>query len=530
MSDNAKRRGISASIFRASEEPIAKADTSVQIDRDVKVTADDWIEPEISLEGLEEIVKHSSILPQCIRAYKSNIAGYGIGITYKEDDQEETTEALAEWNAVQDIVNLFSIEQDTKTIFENIIEAREKFGIAYCEVVRDHSGNVVQLDFIRDTPSIRKTRLLEPCADLTYIYHGQEIKRKKRFRKYKQTINGKTIYFKEFGDPRIMDIRDGKYYPELELQYQANEIIDFPIGTEPYGEVRWIGQIMGCDGARRAEALNNNYFHNGRHTPLAIVIKGGTLTEDSYTKLQQYMNGIRGEAGQHSFLLLEAEATDSDFDTPVPDVELKDMASILQKDELFQDYIDNSRKKMQSAFNLPDLYVGYTADFNRATAQAAMEVTEKQVFQPERKSLAWDINNRLLNGYKLKYVEVELKAPDMTNPDDLYKILTICEKAGGLPPNKAKQIAYDAIGETSENYPDEWGEIPLVISNQKVQAEANANSKAQLTGAASSVVNDELKGKLEAQIDKAQKNHESDEVLAVMKSVRKLLAGMQKDG
>ena len=53
------------------------------------------------------------------------------------------------------------------------------------------------------------------------------------------------------------------------------------------------------------------------------------------------------------------------------------------------------RRKVQSSFQLPDLYVGYTTDFNRATAQTAQEVTEEQVFQPERKSLAWAINNRL---------------------------------------------------------------------------------------------------------------------------------------
>ena len=58
-----------------------------------------------------------------------------------------------------------------------------------------------------------------------------------------------------------------------------------------------------------------------------------------------------------------------------PNLEVVKMADILQKDELFQDYLDNNRRKVQSAFQLPDLYVGYTTDFNRATAQSAQEVT-----------------------------------------------------------------------------------------------------------------------------------------------------------
>lgn len=523
---------------------IIKADSSTQIAEDEKRVAGDWLEPDLPLESLEQMVKNSNILPQCIRAYKSNIAGYGIGVKYIEDDQEETKEALAEWKMLEDIVNLLTIEQDTKEIFENIIEAREKFGIAYCEVIRDLIGNVVQLDFIKDTATIRKSRQFD-YADLQYLYKGSVIKRKKRFRKYKQTIGGTTVYFKEFGDMRVMDRRNGDFVEGIDREYQANEIIDFPIGTGNYGEVRWIGQILGADGARRAENLNSNYFRNGRHTPLLICIKGGTLTEDSHNKLKEYINGVKGESGQHAFLLLEAQAMDTEFEAKQPEIEIKDLASVLQRDELFQEYIESNRKRTQSAFNLPDLYVGYTRDFNRATAQAAIEVTEKQVFQPERTSLAWHINNRLLNNYALKYCETYFKAPDTTNPDDLYKILTVAEKAGGLPPNKAKQIAYQTMGEASEDYPDEWGDIPIVISqmlNAKeqltVQRELSASMqqakkmedpdvKIKHGNGVPKVDDSSLKG-LEGQIEKAVENNESEEVVAIMKEVKRLLTDIRK--
>ena len=138
-----------------------------------------------------------------------------------------------------------------------------------------------------------------------------------------------------------------------------------------------MGQVLTVDGNRRAEVLNNAYFRKGRHTPLMILVKGGTLSDDAFTKLQTYMNEIEGEKGQHSFLILETENNETGAafqDQKQPEVEIKDLASILQKDELFQEYQENGRKKTQSAFLLPDLYVGYTTDFNRATAQTAMEV------------------------------------------------------------------------------------------------------------------------------------------------------------
>ena len=365
------------------------------------------------------------------------------------------------------------------------------------------------------------------------------------------------MYFKEFGDPRVMDRRNGVYVEspedikELPVDYEANEILEFPIGIQPYGEVRWTGQILGVDGSQRAERLNNNYFINGRHTPLMIMIQGGTLTEDSYEKLTKYMDDIKGEAGQHAFIVLETESSDgkTDFDqTEKPKIEVKDLASILQKDELFQTYMDNNRKKVQSSFLLPDIYVGYTTDFNRATAQTAQEVTEKQVFQPERRRLAWAINNRLLNCYQFKYVEVFFRAPDVSNPDDLYKLLTVCNNAGGLTPNKAKSVLYKALGETSEDFPEEWGDIPLAFTNAQQRAAAiavtgNSPSVAQNGGSDAGKENTQPEAKptqnaqqggpsveeqLDGQIQKAAAANET-ELVAVMKEVRRLLADMKQE-
>ncbi len=513
-----KAQNMQVHIIKEQQLPVEKADTSVQITQQEGYNTGEWIIPPNDFRGLRNLVKNSTILPQCVRAYKNNIAGFGIGVKYIEDTKE-TPEMIAEFKRAEEIIELLNVEQDTKEVFEDIIEAREIYGISYLEVIRNISGEVVQIEFIKETPSVQKTQPLEPYISSMYYHHGQQIERKKRYCKYKQEIGGKTVYFKEFGDPRIMDRRDGAYLEDsktLDLEYHANEIMDFTIGTEPYGEIRWIGQVLGVDGSRKAESLNNNYFENGRHTPLMIMVKGGTLTDDSFEKLQQYMNDIKGAAGQHAFIILEVESSDghTDFDqTDQPEIEVKDLANILQKDELFQDYLDNNRRKVQSAFQLPDLYVGYTTDFNRATAQTAMEVTEKQVFQPERKSLAWAINNRLLNGYQFKYVEAYFLEPDISNPDDLYKLLTVCNNAGGLTPNKAREIIFEAYGEVAEDYPEEWGNIPLAYN--KMQRNSTTSDIGQLTMS------------LQKQIEKAAGNHD-DAVVAVMKEVKRLLIKMDK--
>lgn len=534
---------------------IEKASTSTKLTEEEGNNSAEWITPDLPLKGFRNMVNTSTILPQCIRAYKNNVAGFGIGIRYK-DDIDETEEMKAEYDRASDIIERLNFEMDTKEVFEDLIEARETYGIAYLEVIRDLFGNVVQIEFVEETPSIQMTRPLDPYISSTYFHKGQQVERKRRYRKFKQQIGGKTVYFKEFGDPRTMDLRTGEYVPDdeyIDVQYQANELIDFPIGTEPYGTVRWIGQILTIDGSRMAEELNNNYFVNGRHTPLLIMVKGGTLSKESFIKLQEYIEDIKGEAGQHAFMVLETEATDgrADWDQQNrPEVEIKELASILQKDELFGAYLEDNRKKVQSSFQLPDLYVAYTTDFNRATAQTAQEITEKQVFQPERKSLAWVVNNKLLNGYNFQYVEAYFLAPDITNVDDLYRVLTAANYAGGVTPNFAKKVMYEVYGEVAEDYQAEWADIPLSIYQMDQQAKMQQASMemggVQLPGVRGTYSQDQggdgvidpsdaqatttarLNQQIKNQINKAMENKD-DEIVAVLKDVRKALVALNRE-
>lgn len=515
MKDKARAAKIGVKIVKGFNS-VTKALMPTAVGVEEAENASEWITPDCDLKGLKEMVNQSTILPQCIKAYRNNIPGYGIGIRYKEDT-EETPEMAEEFKRATEIIDLLNLDMDTKAVFEDVIEARETYGIAYLEIIRNGAGEVCQIEFVRDVPSITKTIPLEPYQTAEYFYNDRIETRQKKYIKYRQQSGGRTVYFKEFGDKRMMNKDTGEYVKGgLSIEKQANEILEFKIGTEPYGEVRWLGQVLSTDGMRKAEALNHNYFVNGRHTPLMILVKGGTLTDESFEKLQEYMEDIKGEEGQHAFIILEAENTDNSLDfetTTQPQVEIKELASILQKDELFQEYLNNGRKKIQSSFLLPDLYVGYTTDFNRATAQTAMEVTEKQVFQPERKSIAWTINNKLLNEYEFKHVEAYLQEPDINNPDDLTKILTICNNAGGLTPNKAKDILYEAMGEVSEDYDGDWGDVPLAYTNSQKAAGDQSS---------------EIAGSLEKQIAKAAANNDT-EIVAVMKEVKKLLENKKFD-
>lgn len=104
--------------------------------------------------------------------------------------------------------------------------------------------------------------------------------------------------------------------------------------------------------------------------------------------------------------------------------------------------------------------------------------------------------------------------PDITNPDDLAKILNVTERAGGLTPNKAKELTYKIMGETSDDYDGDWGDTPLAYTKSVPP---------------STTLPADWSVQLSKQIQKAQTAND-DAVVAVLKEVRSLLLKMEKVG
>ncbi|MGE1028634.1 phage portal protein [Bacillus sp. GKis3/1] len=464
------------------------------------------IEPPYRIEDLQQIRENSTILGQCIDAYKRNIAGFGHEMQYKQNDAEETDDMKKEWSFVDtEIIPFFSFDKPFKEILEGAIDDRETTGNGYIEVIRNASNQPDQLANMLPQ-HMRVTRKDEELQDVKYIVNGKSITRKKKFRRYVQIVDNNPIYFKEFGDPRFLNKKTGKFSKESFGGDNATEILHLKIGNGPYGIPRWVSHVVHMVGARKAEELNLRYFKQGRHVPMAMIIKNGLLDEESEAALSEYATSIEGEENQHKFLLLQLKAgEDESTGEPVPaDIELKSLADILQNDALFLEYDDKSRQKVQSAFRLPDIYVGYSRDFNRATADAAREITEEQVFEPERNSLEFIINNILLLPYELKHVYVNLRKPEISNTEDLVKMLDVLSKYGGTTFNDLREVAAKVLNKDLEPFEAEEASQPIALVLQAIKKASEQKTTESI-----------------------QKSDTPADLVMIMKDVRDLLESMQ---
>ena len=130
--------------------------------------------------------------------------------------------------------------------------------------------------------------------------------------------------------------------------------------------------------------------------------------------------------------------------------------------------------------------------------------------------MAWLINHKLLADYQFKYCEVSFRAPNITNPDDQSKILSIVERAGGMTPNEAHRLAGQMVGETAEDYAGDWADVPLAV-----QTAINS-------GKATSAQEPDLMEQVSQKLEDAESTG-NDELIAVMRQVRKALVELTEN-
>jgi PBSX family phage portal protein len=360
----------------------------------------------------------------------------------------------------------------------SFIELRERArvdlevtGNAYWEVIRNAKGEIAQVGSVaaltcrlmRADTNYTKVEISQKVSALDY----RKVKVNRRFRRFVQIINGvDAVFFKEFEDPRVVSSKSGKYYNTLAELWreegnharEATEIIHFKVHSprSAYGVPRWIGSLLAVLGSRASEEVNYLYFDNKAVPPLAVLVSGGVLAKEAVDRLKDYVNeNIKGRENYHSILVIEAQSQENATASNRVQIELKPMRDAQQQDALFQTYKTNNGESVGSAFRVPRILRGQMNDFNRATAQAALEYAEKLVFQPERARFDHLVNSRLFSSMGIRFWEFVSNSPIVRDPEVLSSMIAKLVLASVLTPEEGRAIAADVF---NKNFPaiDHW--------------------------------------------------------------------------
>ncbi|MHB1845768.1 MAG: phage portal protein [Deltaproteobacteria bacterium] len=357
----------------------------------------------------------------------------------------------------------------------------ETLGNGYWEVLRNASGEIVQFGYVpgftmrllRLDPEPVHVDMKVKVSDLAF----DAVTVPRRFRRYVQILETQVVYFKEFGDPRILSRKTGELVSSVEelrgrdpSDGPATEILHFKLHNprSAYGTPRWIGNLLAVLGSRQTEEINFLYFENKSVPPLALLVSGGRLSKSSIPRIEDFIeNHIKGKRNFFKVLVLEAEPAQG-----APEfahsgrmrIELKPLTSAQQQDELFGSYDERNIDKVGQAFRLPRLLRGDIRDFNRSTADAALHFSETQIFQPERDEFDFLINRKLLSDMGIGFWRFRSNAPLTRDPSAMTEMVVALVKAGVVTPEEGRHLAGDIFNRDFKKIAAEWVKQPIALT------------------------------------------------------------------
>ena len=445
------------------------------------------IPPPFNMSDLANAVKISNTVPQCIQAMEQNCEGFGYNLV-EIIKEEDITPALrkqidTEKKQVKNFFDYASYETSFTKLRKKVRGDMEKLGNGYIEVIRNTAGKIAGLEYVKSIYT-RMGKLSKP-VDVDIIKKdaetGEYTKEPyvKRFRTFVQQIGNEAVFFKELGDPRDIDSKNGnvitsEYLKEAEDKGEkvtyANEIIHSKATEDaetPYGIPRWVGNIVSIAGSRSAEEVNSSFFDNKAVPPLAMLISGGTLDKGTHDRIKDYINSdIKGKENFHSMLIIEAEGSKSphSLEQNQVKIELKELSQI--KEGMFLAYDKENRLKLRSTFRLSPLYIGLTEDFNYATSRESKVITEEQVFGPEKLDFDFMINRKIFPELGIKYLRFETKSAPIDNMKDLTETVKVMNDSGLTNAESRKMLDKIAGVELDEikGEGNEWLGLPMRLA------------------------------------------------------------------
>ena len=358
----------------------------------------------------------------------------------------------------------------------------EVTGNAFWEVLRDGKGDLARLVYV-PSYTVRLLPLDREAVEVTERARVSPVsfdtvRSRRRMRRYVQVQSTECVYFKSFGDPRVISRSTGRVFSDIAAlkaakpdDGPATELLHFAIHSprSPYGVPRWVGTLLCVLGSRQMEEVNFLYFENKSVPPMALLVSGGRISEASVPRIERFIEeNLKGKANFHKILILEADGAGTG-DGGRAKIELRPLTDAQQQDALFQVYDERNIDKVGSAFRLPRLLRGESKDFNRATAESALRFAEDQVFQPERDEFDFLINRKLLADMGIRFWRFRSQTPGDARPRAHDRDGGAARARRRAHARGGRLLAGDIFNREFRKIGDDWTKRPITLTLAGIQ-------------------------------------------------------------
>lgn len=451
--------------------------------------AGEILEPPYDPYALIYMAETNGTLTAAVDAYEANIDSFGHRLVPRVDLASETispeikTAAAAEKRKILNFLSMVASRGGLTKLRRKTRADREYTGYAFWEVIRNRRSEVIEFNHI-PSPQVRLCPEGEDVVEVKDLYlqldeNDMPVVGEKpiyrRFRRFVQaaylassgtvstTCGTKIVWFKEYGDPRVLDNTNGKFYlptaPEVTQDFEgsgkpmpesrrASEILFFSRywPRTPYGVPRWIGDILAVVGKRAAAEVNFVTLKNNNIPSIAILVSNGKMTKSTVERIRTFFDThVRGNANYAQALVLEGEGEYEGDESNHVKIDIKPLANMQHTDALFVEYTKQTNADLLRTFRLPPIFVGDSEAYNRSTSEVSRRSADEQVFAPERDEFDGQMNEILLRELKVRFWRFLSKTPNVTDNRDIVAILAAAERTGGSTPRIARGILNDVL-------------------------------------------------------------------------------------
>ena len=379
----------------------------------------------------EKSVVHSS----CIRTKTQDAVGIG---WFLEADEDAEQQSKVEEDKDYDILNAFfkkaNPNEDFTMMIKKVFQDYEANGNGYIEVTRDIDDKV---------------------NGLFHVNSG-EVRWGKDKKKLCQMIGQNKVWFKLFGEEKILDKSTG-VFSETSTN-PANEIIPITQYTwmsSLYGLPSWLPAIWNMFGDVKETEYNIDFFLNFGIPAYAVIVEGqGSMNQELKDEITKYFETtLKGTGSQHKTLILN---------TPAGITIRFDKLSNDEKESSFRGYHKDNTQAILTAHGVPPYRVGIVeqGQLGGDVAEDMDRIYLDSTINPKQELFAWIIREKIIkegfeiDSWKLRFKDININDEERESKiEETYikngiKSPNEIRKEKGLDPYENGDILYVASGLT----------------------------------------------------------------------------------
>jgi len=451
------------------------------------------VEPPFPFEWLWSLYQECDTLNLCCHSMVDNCENLIDFVWEGEKGEDSGDTQKAQRIMLRDFFSRVNEKDSFLDLRKKIRLDREVTGNAFVEVIRDKNlekdvqGNWAlkpkpeRLYYIPST-HMRVTYLQDAYPVTVMLPRAGKmipVTIAQRFRKFarKNPHTNEIIWFKEFGDPRVMDSTNGEYVDSIEkTNSPATEIWWFRdnYAGSVYGIPKWLAVVWDVSARYQAKWINFDHLDQGAIPPGFFATEGGKLTTASKQALDHILEEIRDPKYFNRFIHLEVTPDLSlDFNansSSTPKLKYFKLRDPQHEDLMNKEFLKTTKEDIREVFRIPPVLAGVAGNDTFASAYVSMEVAESQVFEPQKEAFDGKVTTELIqNEFGIYQWRIKTRQSKIGDKETFYKAVGALTRAGLLTINDGRELANQLLGTSlpafdgSEVYKEPMGLVNRLV-------------------------------------------------------------------